>query len=280
VSAEAIAAALGVERVRLSGLSGGCVGEVYAVETSEGERLVAKVDQSAGGALDVEGYMLDYLGQHSALPVPAVRHADPSLLVMEWLPGSSGGGGAEDHAAGLLADLHGVQAEKFGLQRATLIGGLHQPNPQVGSWVEFFAEHRLLEMAGQAFAAGRLDQGTMGQVEALAGRVEKWLAEPDAPSLLHGDVWSGNVLSEGKKVTGFVDPAIYYGHPEVELAFITLFSTFGKRFFAVYGERRGIAAGFWEERRDLYNLYPLLVHVRLFGGGYVGQVQGILRRFL
>ncbi len=264
--------------MRLTGMSGGCVGEVYLVDTPDGERLVAKVDDAAGGALDVEGYMLQYLGEHSGLPVPAVRHAEPSLLVMEWLPGSTGGRGAEEHAAELLADLHGVSEEKCGLNRDTLIGGLHQPNPRTESWVSFFGEHRLLEMGRQALDAGRMGDSTMRRLEEVVGKLGRWLDEPEAPSLLHGDIWSGNVLSEGKRITGFLDPAVYYGHPEVELAFITLFSTFGERFFAAYGERRPIAPGFMEERRDLYNLYPLLVHVRLFGGGYLGQVQGILKR--
>ena len=280
MSREAIAAALGVAEVRLSELSGGCVGEVYLVETPDGERLVAKVDQGGGGSLDVEGYMLDYLRQHSELPVPAVRHSEPALLVMEWLPGRNGGGGAEEHAAGLLADLHGISSDKYGLERDTRIGGLHQSNTPSGSWVRFFAEQRLLHMGRQAFDAGCLDAGTMGRVEELAGKLDRWIDEPGAPSLLHGDVWSGNVLSEGRTITGFLDPAIYYGHPEVELAFVALFSTFGARFFSVYGERRPSGPGFMDERRFLYQVYPLLVHVRLFGGGYLGQLRSVLNRFL
>ena len=277
---EAIAEALGVAEVRLSELSGGCVGDVYLVETPGGERLVAKVDEGAGGSLDVEGYMLDYLRRHSELPVPAVRHSEPALLVMEWLPGRIGRGDAEEHAASLLADLHGISSEEYGLERDTRIGGLHQSNTRSESWVRFFAEQRLLPMGRQALDAGRLDSGTMARVEELAGKLDRWIAEPDAPSLLHGDVWSGNVLSDGRTITGFLDPAIYYGHPEVELAFVALFSTFGERFFSAYGERRPIGAGFMEERRLLYHVYPLLVHVRLFGGGYLGQLRSILKRFL
>lgn len=94
-----------------------------------------------------------------------------------------------------------------------------------------------------------------------------------------GDIWSRNVLARNGRVVGLIDPAIYYGHPEAELAFITLFNTFGDAFFQRYHALRPIAAGFFEERRDLYNLYPLLVHVRSFGGGYVHSVDQILRRF-
>ena len=98
-------------------------------------------------------------------------------------------------------------------------------------------------------------------------------------SLIHGDVWTTNVLARNGRVTGFIDPAIYYAHAEIELAFTTLFGTFDEDFLRRYEELRPIAPGFMEVRRDIYNLYPLLVHVRLFGGGYVASVESILHRF-
>lgn len=114
---------------------------------------------------------------------------------------------------------------------------------------------------------------------ALAARLEELIGEPARPSLLHGDLWTGNLLVASARVVGVVDPAIYHGHPEIELAFGTLFGTFGEPFFRRYREVRGLEPGFLEERRHLYNLYPLLVHVRLFGGGYAGAVERTLARF-
>ncbi|MEJ2655490.1 MAG: fructosamine kinase family protein, partial [Acidihalobacter sp.] len=223
-------------------LSGGCVGQVYRVRLADGETLVAKVDESAQPVLSTEGFMLRYLAEHSDLPVPEVIFDSDRLLLMSYLPGDSRfNRAAQAHAAELLAALHSITAPAYGLERATLIGGLHQPNP----WSE----------------------------------LDEWLAEPERPSLLHGDVWTTNVLAVNGRITGFVDPAIYYGHPEIELAFTTLFGTFDQPFFARYQELRPIPAGFFEERRDIYNLYPLLVHVRLFGGSYVHSVDRTLRRF-
>jgi fructosamine-3-kinase len=118
----------------------------------------------------------------------------------------------------------------------------------------------------------------LARVEALAARLDDYLEEPAHPSLLHGDLWTGNVLAHEDRVSGLIDPAIYWGHPEIELAFSTLFGTFNEIFFNRYHELRPIRPGFFEERRDLYNLYPLLVHVRLFGAGYLGGVERILRR--
>lgn len=273
----ALTKALGAAPRQIEPLAGGCVGEVLALSMPDGTRLVAKLAGRGEARLDVEARMLVYLREHTALPVPAVVHASPELLVMTWLPGSSRAlGAAADDAARLIAALHDIGSDRFGFDSDTSIGGLPQPNPWTSSWCAFFAEHRLLHMARQAEGAGRLDAGTRARVERLAGRVDALLPEPPAPSLLHGDLWSGNLLAQDGRITGLLDPAIYFGHAEIELAFTTLFGTFDQHFFAAYHERRPIEPGFFEERRDLYNLYPLLVHVRLFRGGYVGEVESAL----
>ncbi len=274
-----IEAALGVAPVRSRPLSGGCVSDVVQLSMPDGGRLVAKLGKPDGN-LGLEGWMLRYLREHSDLPVPRVLFESDRLLIMEHLP-SRGGitDDAQRDAAGLLAALHGITATKFGLEKDTLIGGLHQPNPKTKSWIEFFRDHRLLYMGAEAEQAGRLPGPMLKRVEKLAGSLDRWLTEPAAPSLIHGDVWSGNVLCTAGRISGFIDPAIYYADPEIELAFSTLFTTFGDPFFARYSELRPLADGFFEERRDLYNLYPLLVHVRLFGGSYVKSVEATLARY-
>jgi fructosamine-3-kinase len=119
----------------------------------------------------------------------------------------------------------------------------------------------------------------MSRLERFCGRLERYIDAPAAPSLVHGDLWGGNILVKAGRIAAFLDPAIYYADAEIELAFTTLFGTFGEAFFERYRERRAIAPGFFEARRDIYNLYPLLVHTRLFGGHYAASVDGILRRY-
>jgi len=277
-AAARIEAAIGRRPVRLAPLSGGCIAEIYRADFVDGERLVAKL-AGAGGDLALEAYMLDYLRQNSALPVPEVIHGAADLLVMAFIETAGGlTAGAERHAAELLAALHSVSAPKFGHERDTLIGPLPQPNPETPSWRDFFRDQRLLHMARMALEAGRLPGATMTRIETLAGRLDEWIEEPAAPSLIHGDMWGGNVLTKDGRIAGFVDPAIYYADAEIELAFSTLFSTFGEPFFLRYGEIRPIRPGFFEIRRELYNLYPLLVHVRLFGGGYLASVEATLAK--
>lgn len=276
-----IGAAAGAPVRRMHALSGGSVGEVYRAELTDDRQVAVKIADPQTGRLQVEGAMLDDLARLSRLPVPRNLYATPELLVMSWVDNDGAGLGdsAQRHAAELLADLHGITAGHFGYERDTLIGGLHQPNGWMPSWRDFFRERRLLYMAREAHKAGRLPSALLARVEQLADQLDRWIADDSRPSLIHGDMWSGNVLTKANRIASFVDPAIYYADAEIELAFSTLFGTFGEPFFRRYGELRPLKPGFFEERRDLYNLYPLLVHVRLFGGSYVGSVERTLKRY-
>jgi fructosamine-3-kinase len=273
-----VEASLATRLVRARPMGGGCIREVYEAELSDGSKAVAKVDRAGESHLEREAYMLRYLGEKSGLPVPEVYHSSEMLLLMEFMEGGGDLSGAQEHAAELLAALHGVSADAYGHERDTLVGSLSQPNPRTGSWIEFFRDYRLLYLAGVASEANRLPARLCGRVEELAGRLGEILDEPERPALIHGDVWSGNVLAKGDRITAFLDPAIYHADPEVELAFISLFNTFGEPFFRRYRELREIRSGFFEERRHLYNLYPLLVHVYFFGGHYVNLVESTLDR--
>lgn len=273
---QAVAHATGRRVIAAAALSGGCVAAVWRVSLEDGAMVVVK----SGAGLAAEGFMLSYLAEHSTLPVPHVLHAGEDLLVMDWVDGRDGlPEAAQADAAELLAALHAATAPAYGLERDTVIGGLPQPNPWTERWLDFFRDQRLLGMAEQGRAAGRLPPALTPRIERLAARLGAWIDEPELPSLIHGDCWSGNILSKGERVVAFIDPAIYYADAEMELAFGTLFGTFGASFFRCYETLRPLRPGFWEARRDLYNLYPLLVHVRLFGGAYVAQVEATLRKF-
>lgn len=259
-------------------LSGGCLAQVYRIECADGSALLAKLAEPE--SLAMEARMLSFLRAESALPVPAVLHAGERVLLLEFVEASGAlDAAAQAHAAELLAELHGLTADRFGFAYDTVIGPLPQPNGWSESWIDFFGERRLLYMGRLAHEAGQLPAAVLARLEGLCGRLDRWIDRPSAPSLLHGDLWGGNVLVNGGRIAAFIDPAIYYGDAEIELAFSTLFGTFGRAFFDPYQERRPLAPGFFEVRRDLYNLYPLLVHSRLFGGHYIQSVRSILDRF-
>jgi fructosamine-3-kinase len=280
IVAEGVEAHLGDRMLSVRPLGGGCIGEVYRAELEEGTPLVAKVDREGESHLEQEAYMLHYLREKSELPVPQVYYGSETLLLMEFVEGSSRfTEGAERHAAELLAGLHGITADSYGHERDTLIGALDQPNPPTKSWTDFFRDHRLLYIALVAHEAGRLPAEDRLRVERLSEKLDELIEDPNPPALIHGDVWSANVLAKGDRITAFLDPAIYYADPEIELAFISLFDSFGRPFLDRYQEIRPIREGFVEVRRDLYNLYPLLVHTYYFGGGYLRSVRNSLDRF-
>ncbi len=278
IIAEGVEVALGERLLDARPMDGGCIGEVYRAELSDGTSVVAKVDRAGESHLEREAYMLRYLREKSELPVPEVYYSSGTLLLMELMSGNGNIFGAQAHAADLLASLHDVTAGAYGHERDTLIGSLSQPNPWTESWVEFFRDQRLLYLAEVASEVGRLPENLRGRVEKLAGRLGEMLEEPERPALIHGDVWRGNVLAEGRGITAFLDPAIYHADPEVELSYISLFDSFGEPFFDRYQELRPIKEGFFEKRRHLYGLYPLLVHVYFFGGHYVRSVERTLER--
>ena len=205
--------AAGAAPIHVEGLGGGCVGEVYRVQLDDGRDVVVKLARAkGGGTLDVEGAMLRYLADHARLPVPGVIHASAGIVIMDYIENDGGaiGPDAQRHAARLLADLHAVTAPKFGFATDTLIGGLNQPNGEYDCWRDFFRDQRLIHMGAEALHAGRLTAAVMGRLENFAADLGKWIEEPESPSLIHGDVWGGNVLVRGGRIAGFVDPAIYY----------------------------------------------------------------------
>lgn len=273
--------ALGVVPTRAEHIGGGAAGSVQRVFLPDGTTVVAK---SAPHGLDTEAAMLGLLAERSRLPVPKVVYAEPALLVMQDMPGrSSFDEPTLRHAARLLSALHAIVASDgaYGLHMDGFIGPLSQPNAPTASWVEFFRDHRLLHMSRAAASEGSLTPALARRIDALAARLGDLIPLRPRASLIHGDVWSGNVLAQGGRVTAFLDPAPYYAHAEVELAFIRLFSTFGDTFERDYRDGAAVPPSDWRAfetvRCPLYNLYPLLVHVRLFDGHYAADVDANLR---
>jgi fructosamine-3-kinase len=279
---DAVAAACGSMPRARAPLFGGCIAEVYRLDFDDRPALVAKV--APGGGLAVEGFMLDYLAENTALPVPATRHVADHLLLMDYIDhlGKEGGRrsqAAEEDAAEQLAALHGITAEAFGFPRDTVIGALPQPNPWTESWCDFYRDRRLLVMGRIARESGRLPAATHRDLERFCARLEDFIDQPPAPGLVHGDVWAGNVLFGAERVAAFIDPALYFADPEVEIAYIELLSTFGAAFHRRYRELRPLRPGYAEGRRDVYNLFPLLVHTEVCGPPYAQMVQDILNRY-
>ena len=177
-----------------------------------------------------------------------------------------------------LAELHGNTVKEFGLDHDNYIGSLPQANKSHDNWLEFFIEERLERQLEIAAGKRKIDGHHRQKFEQLYRKLPDLLPDHEPPSLIHGDLWSGNLITNEKGMPTLIDPAVYYGNREIELAFTTLFGGFDGEFYQVYQQVMPMAPGY-EERFDIYNLYPLMVHVNLFGGGYLSQVESIMRRF-
>ena len=259
---------------------------LYLIDLTDDRRLMAKImrqghDDEGNSTLEAEGWMLEYLARKSKLPVPKVYWCDPSTILMDFIEDSGVmDDKVQEHAAALLAELHDVHADFFGLERDTTICPYHQPNPFEVNWVDFFRDHRLLYMAQEALNDGAIESGLMKKIEKLAGRLNEFIGSSAKPSLIHGDLWGGNILLGQGKINAFIDPAMYFADPEMELSCIRLFDTFGEPFFRRYNEIRSIPKGFETVRRHIYSLYPMLVNARNQGGHYAASIEAVIDRFL
>jgi len=275
--------ALGSMIVQSKPLSGGDIADVSLLTLADDRQVVAKrprMDQP--DTTSVEKMMLKHLAASSSLPVPDVLYQTKGILVLSYIPhqGVGGGASAAKDAAHHIAALHKVRPKGsrpfYGFKKDTYIGPLPQQNKPSDNWCEFFRERRLLAMATSCVRTGRMPKVLMDRIDNLAKHLEDFIPTAPASSLLHGDLWAGNMLIDGDQIAGFIDPAISYGHNEMDLAFIDLMGGLNPVFFDSYSEHLPIEAAFFQNRKTLYQIWPLLVHVRLFGGGYVGQVEAVV----
>ncbi|MGR2739070.1 fructosamine kinase family protein [Billgrantia sp. Q4P2] len=251
----------------LRSLGGGDIATVYWLETSQGP-VVAKQDDAERLAGEADG--LQALRKTGcSLRVPEVLALGDGWLIMEALESGSRSPRSVVALGEGLRELHSHSAGEHGWPRDNACGRTPQPNAPLADGRAFQRERRLLPLAWACHERGLLDNRLRGRIEALAEALEEWL--PDAPaSLLHGDLWSGNVLytPQGPAV---IDPAVYRHYPEVDLAMLTLFGSPGEAFFEAYWD--GEAQHDWPRREALFQLYPLLNHLLLFGSGYRGGVE-------
>ena len=256
-----LAAALGVEVTDGETLDGGKVGTVRRVDLADGRRVVAKTGDTP---LTVEARMLDHLGRNG-LPVPEVHYASDALLCLEYVSGDGDlTRAAERDVARHLSTIHAQTADRYGFSFDSLSGPYRQPNPRTGDWPTFFAEHRLRHLARAARDEGTLSPKDFARVDQVAAVADRLLPARPPAALLHGDVWAENLVVENDRVRAFLDPAVSYGHAEVELAYAD-FVNLGEAFFEAYdAETDGIEDAFWNRRRHVYALYPILEHVRFF----------------
>ncbi|MFO7787711.1 MAG: fructosamine kinase family protein [Halospina sp.] len=258
-------------------IGGGSINDAARLTLADGRPLFLKTHPSPpAGFFEAEAAGLQALAAANAVRIPAVTAVAEEGLILEWLDGRPGG----DFARQLgeqLAKLHSTTADEFGFERDNYCGLTPQPNPRMRDGFRFFAEARLLHQGRMARDSGRLGQGDIRQLEWLAGRLDRWIPEQPA-SLIHGDLWSGNIHCGPAGEPVLIDPATHYGWAEADLAMTTMFGSQPRGFYEAYLANSPVDQG-WEERAPLYNLYHELNHLNLFGGPWASGVRQTLKRF-
>jgi fructosamine-3-kinase len=269
-------------------VAGGCISSGCRLDTGDGPVFLKYRAGAPAGffAAEADGLRALHHAAAEALRVPdvlALEDGDrdvPAWLAIEWLEPGRRGADFDARLGRGLAALHGAPAAGWGWEADNYIGSLPQANAPTAGWPAFWRTRRLEPQMDLARRAGRLpatEAEWTRLLDALPDRLGA-ASEADGPSQLHGDLWSGNVLAAAEG-PALIDPSAYRGHREVDLAMAELFGGFGAGFHAAYGEARPLRPGY-PRRRPVYQLYYLLVHVNLFGGGYVEQTAATLRHAL
>jgi len=263
-------------------LSGGSINDAFKLETNSGSFFLKYNRASAYPEMfEQEAKGLQLLHDAKEIRVPEVLASGEvgnySFLMLEFLDSKGKSGSFWEAFGRKLAALHLHSSKSFGLDHDNYIGSLKQYNSQYNNWLDFFREERLLVQMEMAARTGLLSSGLRHSFESLFDRLEE-IFPTEAPSLIHGDLWSGNYMVDEKGYACIIDPAVYFGFREMDIGMSRLFGVFGSEFYEAYNESWPMAPG-WLERVEICNLYPLMVHVNLFGAGYLGSVESILRRF-
>lgn len=241
-------------------LSGGDLSTVTLLELDDGRSVVAK----QGGMADIEAGMLRAIAASGA-PAPAVLGVEGDLLLLERLDSDGGPSGGWPSLAAALALLHASLGHGYGWDEDYAFGRVGILNGRAGDWAGFWADNRL------RCHLPHVDSALARRLGALADRCGELLPLDPPPSLLHGDLWGGNILVAGGRVTGLIDPACYHGDREVDVAMLTLFDHLPADFVELLALPEG-----WRRRQPLYRLWPLLAHLRLFGAAYRSRIEADL----
>lgn len=296
MAADAIRSALedrlGLSVSEVSLTAGGDINDAYRARTDRGDVFVKSSARAQLGMFSDEAAGLAWLAVPDGVKIPEVIGVcdEPEgirLLALQWIQSGRLNEFGEDELGRGLARLHLTEAPEFGA--TPVLGGgyahapmrfneLGLPNEPRETWAEFYAENRLLPLAEQCLARGSLTLDDVALIERVAARLPEIAGPPEDPARTHGDLWSGNVLAGVDGTPYLIDPVAHGGHREVDLALLTVFGGPSERCFAAYDEVFPRASGH-EERKPLWQLAMILLHVYLFGGSYAAQARTIARRY-
>ncbi|OHX66536.1 fructosamine kinase family protein [Flammeovirga pacifica] len=263
-----------------SNITGGCINESIKLTTNKGAFFIKYNSNHNTRFFEVEEKGLNLLRNHSNFTVPRLlgigTYEEGVYLLMEHIDSSRSGHDYWEVMGQQLAEMHQHTNTTFGLQYHNFIGKLPQFNNETEDWLDFFIHQRIIPQYEMAVQNNYLQQSHLDKIFNLKDKLKDFFPK-EPPSLLHGDLWSGNTMVGALGEPCLIDPAVYYGHREAEIAFTTLFGGFDDTFFEAYNEAYPWKEGI-KERIPIYNLYPLMVHLNLFGKSYLSEIEEVLSK--
>lgn len=266
-------------------LGGGCINHASKIETNAGTFFLKWNRNCETDLFLREAESLEELRKAAAsqLVVPevfAVKEVDasPGFLVLEYLEPGYGSGNSDEKLGSGLAVIHQYSAEKFGFYNDNYCGSTPQKNSWTNSWTEFFSNNRMAFLLNLIQKERPLPAGEIKVYEQLLNKIPELVPKNAVPALIHGDLWSGNYMNTPGG-PALIDPAAYYADREMEMGIMTLFGGFSQRFYSAYNEVYPLPPE-WRERNRLYQLYHVLNHYYLFGGGYRSQALNIAKSYI
>jgi len=261
-------------------VGGGSISTALKAILEGAESVFAKISPQSNDMFLKEANGLAELAKARAIRVPRVLFVDEEVLILEYLLPSSPSSKKKffEEFGRQFAGLHRCTSEAFGFSEDNYIGSTPQKNlPHTSSWRSFFHTHRLEFQFRLAEKNGYVESRFKALYDRLENRLEDLIPDDgEKPALLHGDLWGGNYLCSEGNTPVLIDPAVYYGHREADLAMTMLFGGFDESFYSAYRETWPLNPG-WKERMELYKLYHLLNHLNLFGEGYYGQAMAVMK---
>jgi fructosamine-3-kinase len=279
---DAFEGALGDSVRTATRVHGGDVAIAYRIDTADGRTVFGKTHSSPPEHFfSTEAAGLRWLRDADAVPVPAViaiGDGTPAFLLIEWIDEGARREATDQDLGVGLARLHRAGAPSFGRDDRRTTGSRALPNDPCDSWVEFYADRRLVPLARLAADAAALPTESIRRLERLAGDLERVGGPAEPPARLHGDLWAGNRIVDRDGRSWLIDPAAHGGHREFDLAMMRLFGGYSTACFDSYMDVAPLADG-WEDRVALHQIAPLVVHAIKFGGGYVAAAESAIARY-
>ena len=271
-----------VEIINHSYVGGGSINETFRIQTNIGDFFVKKNSSALYPLMfDNEALGINILGETDEILVPEVithgKGTSDAYLILNFIESGNMSNEFWEKFAKQIANLHRHTSNIFGLDHNNYIGSLNQSNNNDNNWIDFFREERLIFQIKMARDNGKIGNDIINMFDGFFLKLDE-IFPVEPPALIHGDLWSGNYMVNKNGEPVIIDPAVYYGNREMDLGMTQLFGGFSAEFYKFYNDFFPLENG-WKDRLDYCNLYPLMVHVNLFGGGYIQSVKSILKRF-